>query len=347
MFLRIIITSFILLPFLIFFSIALKLKPIIMVKKEDYNGSKIVGSLDNSLKYESIVAGLKILPVAEEKKIIKTELDSNLILTSRAAVVVDLENQKIIYQKEAEQKFPIASLSKLMAAIVFIESDVDLDKEIIFTEEDNEDLKTYFPNGEAINSLYIKPGEKLKVKDLLYSSLVGSANNAILALVRSAGPTRKEFVKKMNEKAKILGLENTFFKDPTGLDAGNVSTALEVAKLADYAFKNGLINKITTTAKYSFQTINTKKWYSVINTNWLINSLPGLFGSKTGYLSEAGSCVAAGISENDKKFIIVLLGTKDSKTRFEELKYATEQTLKFKNQKTKIKKGDQENLIFT
>lgn len=262
---------------------------------------------------------INILPIIENKNK-DQEIIKGLDLTSRAVAVIDINKQQARYQKNAEQKFPIASLTKLMTAIVFFESNIDLEKEVIFSEEDNNDIKKYFSPGESTGKLYLAPGETIKVKDLLYSSLVGSSNNATIALARSTGLAREMFIKRMNERARTLGLKNTIFKEPTGLDSGNVSTALDISRLAEYAFKNELIRKVTTTPKYSFQTIETKNWQTVINTNWLVGSLPGLYGSKTGYTGEAGDCIVIGIKNNDKNFIIALFGAKDSAVRFKELK---------------------------
>ena len=328
MFFKLVITSFILLPFLLFFSVKPEKNLLIFNEEKTISESIVENKEDLPGCGCNKVKKLITLPIAKEKEIIKTELNNDLILDSKAVAVVDIDKQQLLYQKNVEQKFPIASLTKLMTAIIFNELDVDLEKEIIFSEEDEQELKNYFSPGESIGKLYISPGDKVKVKDLLYSSLIGSANNATLALVRSTGLNMKEFVKRMNEQAQVLGLKNTFFKEPTGLDPGNVSTDLEVARLAEYAFANDLIKEITTTAKYSFQTINTKEWHTIINTNWLINSLPGLFGSKTGYLEEAGCCIAVGVRNNNRNFIVVLLGAKDSKTRFEELKKIIDWALK-------------------
>lgn len=297
------------------------------VEKEKFSREIVSAALSGN-GIASRPGSFKTFPIAEEKRNFRIASVEGLSLTSRAASVMDVKNQRLIYQKNAEQKFPIASLTKLMTAIIFIETKTDLNKEVIFSQEDNKEIEEYFAPGEAIGKLYLNPGETLKIKDLIYSSLVGSANNATMALVRSTGLSIKEFVRRMNERAQVLGLKNTFFKEPSGLDSGNVSTASDIARLADYAFKNNLISKITAAKKYSFQTLNTKKWHTIKNTNWLIGGLNGIFGSKTGYLNEAGYCLTTAIRNKDKEVIITLLGVKDNKTRFEELKRVAQWILK-------------------
>ena len=319
MILKIIISGFILTPFLLIFSVKPAIKPINKINIKTESSISADGQID--------AENFKFLPVIKDRENIETELENNLFFTSAAVAIVAADQQQLVYKKNIEQRFPIASLTKLMTAIIFIESGIDLNKEIIFSEENNEDLKNYSLPIEIIEKIYVESGDTLKVKDLLYSTLIGSANNAALALAEASGLGKKEFIKRMNERAQSLGLKNTFFKEPTGLDLGNVSTALEIAKLADYAFKNDLIKKVTTASEYSFQTLTAKKWCTVRNTNWLVNNLEGLFGSKTGYLREAGCCVAAGVSNKDKKFIIILMGAKDSQTRFEELKKAADWAL--------------------
>lgn len=261
-------------------------------------------------------------PVAKDKNNIVKQaiLNDNLKIESKSAIIIESKTGEILWQKDADQKSSIASLTKLMTAIIFIESKTDLNKEVIFTKEDDEKIKEYYSPEDSIGKIYVKPGDKMKVKDLLYSSLVGSANNATMALARSTGLSEEEFVRRMNERAQVLGLKNTFFEEPTGLDKNNVSSASDISHLASYAFKNSLIRRVTTTKKYSFKIINSKKWHTINNTNWLLGSLGGVFGSKTGYLEEAGYCITTGVNNKGKEAIITLLGAKDSNTRFKELK---------------------------
>ncbi len=318
---RFLITGFILASFPLFIWIA-PIKNFLVSEPAETPPSIEIGEENNNRLTPEIIKEeieqIKILPVIENKNK-SQEIIEGLDLTSRAAAVIDINKQQARYQKNAEQKFPIASLTKLMTAIIFFELNIDLKKEVVFSEADNNDIKKYFLPGESTGKLYLTPGDKIKVKDLLYSSLVGSSNNATIALARSTGLPREMFIKRMNERARTLGLENTVFKEPTGLDSGNVSTALDISRLAEYAFGNEQIRKITTTPKYSFQISETKNWHTVINTNWLVGNLPGLYGSKTGYTGEAGDCIVVGIENNDKNFIIALFGAKDSAAKFKEL----------------------------
>jgi D-alanyl-D-alanine carboxypeptidase len=170
--------------------------------------------------------------------------------------------------------------------------------------------------------VYLWSGEKVSVKDLFYLSLVASGNSETMALVNSTGLGEELFVKKMNEKAKELGLKNTVFLDPVGLNEGNVSTAREVAKFARTALAKQEIAKAVTTDKYRCATKAGRK-IAVSSTDELlgdkIDQGLDLDGGKTGYNGRAGYCfVGKFTNAENHPLISVILGEATKKSRFSE-----------------------------
>lgn len=234
-------------------------------------------------------------------------------ITARSGVVIDKMSGAILWQKNPEEVSSIASLTKLMTAIIFLETDPDFEKEYVMTKEDE--------NGTIGSRLQVKTGEKLKIKDLFHASLVGSANNATKALVHSTGLPEEEFLKKMNERIDRLGLENTHFSDVTGLDPANKSTALEYSKIANYAFQNSKIREAVNLPEYTFETIDRKIKHLIKNTNQLLID-PDLhfIGAKTGYLNEAGYTFVLEAEQDGHPVIVVLFGSETDYFRFRETK---------------------------
>lgn len=198
-------------------------------------------------------------------------------------------------------QLPIASLTKLMSTMVALDHGVDLDEEISILPEE-------FTVG---GNLRIAPAhETVTLRELLYASITGSANNAALALARSTGLSREEFVREMNRKAIALGLEHLRFVDPSGLSSKNVGTAYEVARMAAIAFTEyPLIRDAASRGEYPIVTRNTKRKHVVKNPNLLLRRSPELFaGSKTGYLDEALYCLVLARETPGGLLIAVTLG---------------------------------------
>ncbi|MFA6908440.1 MAG: RlpA-like double-psi beta-barrel domain-containing protein, partial [Patescibacteria group bacterium] len=195
-------------------------------------------------------------------------------VNSTAAIAVDSATGTVLFSKNTDAAMPIASLTKLMTAVVFLETEPSFDSVVTYQAEDN-----------AIGAkLYVSPGETMRVKDLWYSGLVGSANNAVRALARSTGLSEKDFVQRMNDKAKSWGLSHTNFADVTGLDPRNTSTVGEYAIVASKVLKDIRLLQATTMTSYSFSTINTGKAHTIINKNKMLASTWYVTGTKTGYL---------------------------------------------------------------
>lgn len=245
----------------------------------------------------------------------KTKEDfQSLVVNSKdavSAIILDAKDNKVLWQKNAQQVLPIASLTKMVAIKTFLDTKPDLNKVVSYSQQDEKELGKYCAPGEAA-MIKLKDKDQIKLRDLVYSALIGSANNAIESLVRLSSLSRPEFIKRMNANAKKWSAVNTKFVEPTGLSTSNVSTAKDYALILKNVSQDANIKKISTTAVYKFTTINTKQLHTIKNTNKLL--LEGQFplqSSKTGYLVEAGHCLAMAAQDNvtKQKFIVVTLGS--------------------------------------
>ncbi len=237
------------------------------------------------------------------------EAPPEIPLYSPIAIVYDTNIKKILFSKSSFQQVPVASLTKLMTAMVFLETEPDLSRSFDILPGENVEG----------SRLYLNWGETVSLKDLLYASIVGSANNATLALVRSTGIPKEEFVERMNQKAIKLGLETTHFIDPTGLDPANVSSAYDIARLAEEAFKNEIIKDAASRNEYYLIVQNTGRAHTVKNPNKLLGVESGVGASKTGYLNEAGYCLAVQLAQKDN-IIVVVLGSASKEANFADVK---------------------------
>ena len=177
--------------------------------------------------------------------------------SATSSILMDMNSNRILYEKNIHSIRSIASISKIMTAIIAIESGKLNDKVIIGSE-----IKTSYGSG-----IYIKEGEVLTLKDLLYGLMLRSGNDAALAIAKYVGGSVDKFVDLMNKKAKELKMTNTTFNNPSGLDQnkGNYSTAYDMALLTSYAMKLDDYKKITSTKKYTLTT--NKNTYVWINKN--------------------------------------------------------------------------------
>ncbi len=246
---------------------------------------------------------------------IKTKTDFKSIslnsTEAASAIILDANNNQILWQKNSQEIVPIASLTKMVAIKTFLDTKPNLNKTVTYSQKDEQEITKYCSLSEAA-LLKLKDGDQVKLKDLTYSALVGSANNAVESLVRLSGLSRADFIKKMNANVKKWGATNTSFIEPTGLSTDNVSTAKDYALILKNISQDTTIKKISTTTQYKFTTINTKKTHTIKNTNKLLRE--GQFdlqSSKTGYLIEAGHCLAMAAQNKITKqnFIVVTLGS--------------------------------------
>ena len=227
-------------------------------------------------------------------------------LTAQSAIVADLDGN-IIFEKNADQVRPIASLTKLITAQVFVENNPGWDKKVTIIESDNV--------GGA--SIPLEPGDLISVKNLFNATLVGSKNNATRALMRSTGMTEDQFVAKMNALVQQWGLTNTSFVEPTGLSEYNVSTAREMLEIFKRTFNKFDFLQATTTywSEITYKRGNEVRSYWCQNTNKLLLRDLYITGGKTGYTTEAGYNLVtrARLTKNSSQELIALvLGAKIS-----------------------------------
>jgi len=236
------------------------------------------------------------------------------IVSADKGVVFSPKNRVFLYNKKADEVQAIASITKLMTALVFLENNPGWENIYKISETDKVE-------GGILN-LFL--GERVKVRDLFYTSLVASDNGATIALVHSTGLSEAEFVDKMNEKAEKLGLRKTKFVDPIGLSDRNVSTAREVALLAQEALLNKEISQATKEKEYQFETLGGRN-KQIESTDYLLfDSAENEFtvlGGKTGYTDQAGYCFVGKFKNQDgRELISVVLNSSGKNERFKESK---------------------------
>src|SRR5690606_5186125 len=228
--------------------------------------------------------------------------------TATSVLVIDDATRKVLLSRNADKQWPIASISKLMTALVTLEKGVDLNAMgTVLTEDEVGGAR-----------LRVTNGTPLTVKQIFDSMLVGSANNCANALARTTGLSKQNFVAAMNERAKRMGMQDTVFVDPSGIETGNVSTAHSVAALAFEAFEHPQIKRATTTSKFMFEA--GADTHVITNTNGLlIDPNNGLYvlGGKTGYLIESKwNFVVKMRDYRNRPVLVVVLGSSDRQQSF-------------------------------
>ena len=224
-------------------------------------------------------------------------VDTHAKDTAQSTVVMDLDSGRVLYEKNAHEKRLIASTTKIMTAILTIEN-TNINKTVTVGEEI---LKMYGTN------IYIEVGEKMKVKDLLYGLLLRSGNDSATVLAKHVGGTEENFVKMMNAKSRLLGMMDTTFSNPHGLDddTENYSTAYDMALLSTYANSSNTYREISKTKKYTTNTKN--KSYLWYNRNKLLSTYEYCTGGKNGYTPKAGRTLVTTASKNNQNLTIVTL----------------------------------------
>jgi len=241
---------------------------------------------------------------------------SEPVVSAWSSVIMRESDGKILWDKNSQKVSSLASLTKIIAAQVFLDTKPTLSQIVTYKQQDEDYNYKYCKPGESAK-LTVKDGDTLTLENLLYSALVGSANNAVEAFVRNSGLTRDEFIAKMNDKVASWGATSTSFIEPTGLSEKNVSSPHDYAIITREVFANPLIQKISTTYKYSFSTINTKQKHNLTNTNQLIAANKYNFiGSKTGYLNEARYCLMTRIKTALGNLIVVNFGSDSKNNNF-------------------------------
>jgi D-alanyl-D-alanine endopeptidase (penicillin-binding protein 7) len=248
------------------------------------------------------VAQLKAVPLK-----VWSHRAASLKVRSHVALIFDEQLQRPLYSKNGQMVMPIASITKLMTAMVVLDANLPMDVEVSVAEDD--------PNSVKRAKSRLRVGTTLTRSEMLRLALMASENRAALALARSYPGGVEAAVAAMNAKARALGMENTRFFDPTGLDSDNVSTAQDLVKMVSAARDYPLIRQYTTTASHSVDNLNGRAM-RFSNTNPLVRNASWDIGlSKTGFINEAGQCLVMQATINHRPVIIVLLDSWGRRTR--------------------------------
>ena len=225
-------------------------------------------------------------------------------INARAAIIYDRTTNEIIWGKNELQKRPMASTTKIMTAIVVLENS-NLSDVVTISKK---------AAGTGGSRLKISTGDKITINDLLYGLMLRSGNDAAVALAEYVGGSVEGFASLMNKKAKELGLENTNFVTPHGLDNENhYTTAYELAVLTDYALNNKTFSKIVNTKSTSISINGNSR--NIYNTIELLGYMYGVDGVKTGFTNGAGRCLVTSCTRDNNHIITVVLGCDTKKQR--------------------------------
>jgi len=259
---------------------------------------------------------------------------NNLNLKAKAVMVYDLEEGKVLYSKNQDAQLPLASITKLMTALVATE---------LLPKNSNITIKSEFLREEGDSGLLSQ--ESWNLQELLDFSLVTSSNDGVRSVASVIGATtlnskdydlgRKDFIEKMNNRAKDLGLFQTYFLNESGLDVGSVNggygSASDVNNLMKFIIKN--YPEILEATKYQNINISSNdKNHKAKNTNDIVNSIPGLFASKTGFTDLAGGNLVVAFDPSLGKPIIVTVLGSTQEGRFEDVSLLVQTTLEYLNQ---------------
>ena len=238
----------------------------------------------------------------------------SLTPNSKSTILIEASTGEVIYSKNENEKRAPASMTKMMSLILIMD---EIEKRNLKWDE-----KIKISDNAALmggSQIYLEAGESMTVQDLIKGISMASANDAVVALAERISGSEQEFVKKMNEKSKELGLNNTNFKNATGLDEeGHYSSAKDMALIARELVKHKRILDFSSTYEdYLRQNTNKKFW--LVNTNKLIKTYEGMDGLKTGFTQNALYCLTATAKKNNMRLIGVVMGESDSKVRNSEM----------------------------
>ena len=232
-------------------------------------------------------------------------------ISAKSALIFDTTTNKVLFEKDPHEKLPMASLTKIMTAIIALENPKKDNKYLVTPE----DLV-------GQDSMGLSSGEILPLNDLLYGLVLHSANDASETIASNYPGGRSAFIKAMNDKARSLGIKSTNFTNPSGLegDGNQYTSAYDLLVMTRYALFNfPEFAKVVSTFDYTISQTNTHKEYDLENETNLLTSYPGVEGVKTGYTPEASLCLVTYLNYKGHKIIGVLLGSDDRRGEMIEL----------------------------
>ena len=230
-------------------------------------------------------------------------------ITSDYVILYNLNDDKVLYELDSDKQAQVASLTKIMTTIVALEANKDLNAEVTITKDIFNGIEDYSVVGFRI-------GDKVSVKDLLYGVMLPSGADAVNALAIHTSGSVENFVALMNDKAKSLGLNNTHFDNPIGMDSkDNYSTAHDIAELLKYSLKNETFKEIFTARTYTIPSINKEVKSTLIGYSKSYGlDVTDITGAKSGFTDGAGLCLASTATMNNVNYLLVTLNA-DTKNR--------------------------------
>lgn len=234
----------------------------------------------------------------------ETAQQEELRLYAKAALLLDATNNRVLYEKNGYEVLPMASTTKIMTAILALEYG-NLEDEVTISKKAASMPKVH---------LGMREGEVYKLKDLLFSLMLESHNDSAVAIAEHIGGSTEGFAELMNQKARDLGCENTWFITPNGLDASqggkiHSTTAYDLAKIASYAVQNDLFVTLVGTGSHSFSERNSGRGFTVHNKDLFLGMMDGAIGIKTGFTNQAGYCFVGAVRKDDRTLISVVLAS--------------------------------------
>lgn len=292
-----------------------------------------------------ILCFFPIVVCASETEAVLEEVTNETTLASNAksAILIEAETGKILFEKNAHEKLAPASMTKIMSMLIIVEA---IEKGVI----DWDEMITVSENASSMggSQILLETGEQMSVSDLFKGVAVASGNDAVVALAEAVAGTEENFVEMMNEKVKTLGLKDTNFKNPHGLDEANhYSSAYDMAFIARELVKHEKVLEFTSIYE-DYLRKGTDREFWLTNTNKLTRFKPGVDGLKTGYTKEAGYCLTGTMKKNNMRLITTVMGEETSSIRNNEVSslldygYALYKSVEIINKDTVVAKQEVE-----
>ena len=246
-----------------------------------------------------LVICLMLMVFLPKNQIILFATETDFQTSAKAMCVIEKDSGRVVASKNMDQKLAMASTTKILTALTVIENCKDLDVKIEIPKQ---------AVGVEGSSIYVRDGELMSVKDLLYGLMLRSGNDSAVALAYHVGNNLEGFAKLMNETAKQAGATNSNFVTPHGLDhKDHYTTAYDLALITAKALNNPIFKEIVSTKTYIAPATNKSDIRYMNNKNRLLNNLEGCVGVKTGYTKKAGRCLVSAIERNETTYICVVL----------------------------------------
>lgn len=239
--------------------------------------------------------------------------EDNFLKNAKSGMLIEASTGEVLYEKNKDDRVSVASMTKMVAQIIILEN---IEKGTLSWDEIIKTSKNAADMGGS--QIWLQYGEEMSVRDLMKGISMASANDATVALAERIAGTEEAFVKQMNDKVKELGLKNTNFVNPTGLDENNhYSSAYDMAMIAKELLKHEQILEFSSVYE-DYIRVDTPNKFWVVNTNKLIRFYDGADGLKTGFTDDAGYCMAVTAKRDGMRLIAVVLGEETGSVRNEE-----------------------------